>query len=1626
MAVEDHSSVRVALRIRPQLAREKIEACRICTYVTPGEPQVTLGKDKAFTYDYVYDTPTEQHTVYETCIESLIEGCFEGYNATVLAYGQTGSGKTYTMGTGFDVTTSQEQLGIIPRAMNHLFKGINKRKAEALSMGLPAPEFNVTAQFMELYNEELVDLFDTTTDPANRGRSNIKIHEDSNGNIYTVGVTARQVANAEETLKCLHGGALNRTTAATQMNSQSSRSHAIFSVHIKQTRVCKPKTAESSSAATTPESEDGKSLTESSAQTSKSDLEFETLSAKFHFTDLAGSERLKRTGATGDRAKEGISINCGLLALGNVISALGDVSKKHFHIPYRDSKLTRLLQDSLGGNSRTLMVACISPSDSDFMETLNTLKYANRARNIKNKVVANQDTASKQMQMLRQQIATLQLELTEYKTGKRIVGEDGVEAYNDMFQENSMLQKENNNFRMKIKAMQETVENRNDRITQLTIELAQTKIAGGENNDDVVSMIENYVKEIEELRSKLLESEALCSNLRRKSDGMNPFGLPRSPTPIPMTGSVNVDTTLVSRSKSVLDKAKHDINQLEEKKEKLQQRKSSKQLDKDDLSKDKNNEEALETGAVAVNGSASEQSASEYDTDVSEADTESLETEDDDDDDDDMSETLQQEFATITYEIDVKQELVNELESLQRRITAMQRQYEEKLKVMAQTIRATELERDKVLKNAMDSKSSGSSEKVEKIKSNYKKQLDSMKKDMSKLKEAKKNHDRLIREQSKHINQLKSLRNELEQMKKTKVRLMRQIKEDQKKSKTHDSNRMKEIMKLKREFKMKSNEVRNLSAENRKKDLMVKRKQEELSVLRKQLKPISGKYGKQQQAQQLQLQLQASQQSQGFDSTFIVEKHSYTQPQASKNKRRERKPSSEFSSRTARIKWKSVQSKISEAVVQHETISRIDRQMERFIKERERLQRDIERTHRKKTRANVKGKDASVWQQLKDEEDGLQENIDYVNEQIQECQMEIMQVEESMEDTSLFSSLVQYCSINEARYLLENLISLTVSKASIGVQTQSRLKDVESKLQVSEESAKQAHDLMRYMLQERPNLDESIAECLNEYMKGANSDSSFSSRESSPDRDVGFTPANGFDMNQLSNTEIGNGDTQQRPAITKEVKARRRTATPQELLHGISPIRASISPIDSPILEKTVIFVNEGMDNSLTPTNSVNEAMTSNSGVNDVCKLLNTPPFQRTRLGTYTIDEDVETTSTATLPTEDAPVDTGSKELASTTETRDESPGPPGLGKAIPSNVFSRLTTYALSSPKTDKGQMQPYVSKSVTARSSPLLCTQVAKGHHKAVLCVQATDHLLFSGSKDRSVKVWNLVTGQEIMSLDGHPNNVNVVRHCPVTGLVYSVSLCYIKVWDIRSRARCIRVLSASGSHHLPNNFLSNVSRTNHMPDNEMQINDLKLSADNNMFYCASTTQVKIWDLNKFSVIGKLTGHTGNIMTMAVPTSGNVSVVTGGKDHFIKVYDLSGGTQGIINPTVTLDPPHMDGVETLALSSEKNILFSGSRDKSIKKWNVSSRAVIKSEYQAHSNWVCALDLIKSEDNDEVLVSGGRSGFLKLWDVESFGSIGSIRAHSDTINYIASNRTHIFTASSDRTIGIWKRGSKS
>uniref|UniRef100_A0A4W3HRB1 Kinesin-like protein KIF21A n=1 Tax=Callorhinchus milii TaxID=7868 RepID=A0A4W3HRB1_CALMI len=1263
-------------RIRPQLAKEKIEGCHICTSVIPGEPQLILGKDKAFTFDFVFDMDTQQDRIYAKCTEKLIDGCLQGYNATVLAYGQTGSGKTYTMGTGFDVNSTEIEQGIIPRAVKHLYLGIEQRKQAAIESGLPPPEFKVNAQFLELYNEEILDLFDSVRDlDARNKKSNIKIHEDANGGIYTVGVTTRTINSEAEMMQCLKLGALCRTTASTQMNVQSSRSHAIFTIHLCQMRVC-VKTDVSFQIVT---------ISESTQMN-----EFETLTAKFHFVDLAGSERLKRTGATGDRAKEGISINCGLLALGNVISALGDKSRRATHVPYRDSKLTRLLQDSLGGNSQTFMIACISPSDRDFMETLNTLKYANRARNIKNKVMLNQDKASQQISVLRGEIARLQMELTEYKTGKRIIGDDGVESINDMFHENGMLQTENTNLRMRIKAMQETIESLRARITQLLSEQVNQVLAkSGDGNEEISAMIQKYIQEVEDLRIKLYESEAMNENLRHNLSRASA----RSPY-LGGTSTLSFAGSVLSHEKEVMDVlevAKKDLERLK-KKEKRKKKRDTEEKEKNELEEEEGQE-------CSDHEEGDEEDAEDEDIEISESSDES---------DSELDEKVhyQADLANITCEIAIKQKLIDELENSQRRLQTLKQQYEEKLMMLQNKIRDTQLERDRVLQN-LGSMESYSEEKANKIKSEYEKKLQVMNKELQKLHTAQKEHARLLKNQLQFEKQLRKLQQEVGEMKKTKVRLMKQMKEEQERARMTESRRTREIAQLKKD--------------QRKQDVSI---------------PVS------------------------FE--------------------------------------------------------------------------------------NTPGQDYNCLH--------LQEEGGTVD----------------------VSAVITSCSLTEARYLLDHFLSMAINKGLQAAQKESQIKMLEGRLKQIEINSATQNQLLFHMLKEKAEFNPELEALLGNALQG-----NFVTYIFIPGMHVLF-----------------------------------------QCLYDSGTSEASISPPSSP------------------------------------------------------------------------------------SRTRNEK------------NVFSRLSNSQVSASTTqDKGVINLFPS-SKGSKAAPLQCIHVAEGHNKAVLCLDATDDLLFTGSKDRTCKVWNLVTGQEIMSLGGHPNNVVSVKYCSYSSLVFSVSTSYIKVWDIRDSAKCIRTLTSTGQVSMGDACSSTKNRTVTIPPGENQINQIALNPTGMFLYAASGNSVRMWDLKRFQSTGKLTGHLGPVMCLTVDQTANGQdlIITGSKDHYIKMFDVTEGAIGTVSPTYNFEPPHYDGIESLTVLGDS--LFSGSRDNGIKKWDMAQQELLQQVPNAHKDWVCALGIVPGH---QILLSGCRGGILKVWKVDSFSPLGEMRGHDSPINAICTNSTHSFTASDDQTVRIWR-----
>lgn len=1615
LGAPDESSVRVAVRIRPQLAKEKIEGCHICTSVTPGEPQVFLGKDKAFTFDYVFDIDSQQEQIYIQCIEKLIEGCFEGYNATVFAYGQTGAGKTYTMGTGFDVNIVEEEQGIISRAVKHLFKSIEEKKHIAIKNGLPPPDFKVNAQFLELYNEEVLDLFDTTRDiDAKNKKSNIRIHEDSTGGIYTVGVTTRTVNTESEMMQCLKLGALSRTTASTQMNVQSSRSHAIFTIHVCQTRLCPQIDADSAT--------DNKIISESAQMN-----EFETLTAKFHFVDLAGSERLKRTGATGERAKEGISINCGLLALGNVISALGDKSKRATHVPYRDSKLTRLLQDSLGGNSQTIMIACVSPSDRDFMETLNTLKYANRARNIKNKVMVNQDRASQQINALRSEITRLQMELMEYKTGKRIIDEEGVESINDMFHENAMLQTENNNLRVRIKAMQETVDALRSRITQLVSDQANHVLArAGEGNEEISNMIHSYIKEIEDLRAKLLESEAVNENLRKN--------LTRATARAPyFSGSSTFSPTILSSDKEtieIIDLAKKDLEKLK-RKEKRKKKSVAGKEDNTDTDQEKKEEKGAserENNELEVEESqemSDHEDEEEEEEEEEEDDIEGGESSDESDSESDEKANYQADLANITCEIAIKQKLIDELENSQKRLQTLKKQYEEKLMMLQHKIRDTQLERDQVLQN-LGSVESYSEEKAKKVRSEYEKKLQAMNKELQRLQAAQKEHARLLKNQSQYEKQLKKLQQDVMEMKKTKVRLMKQMKEEQEKARLTESRRNREIAQLKKDQRKRDHQLRLLEAQKRNQEVVLRRKTEEVTALRRQVRPMSDKVAgkvtrklsssdapaQDTSSSAAALETDASrtgvQQKMRIPVARVQALPTPTTNGTRKKYQRKGLTGRVFISKTARMKWQLLERRVTDIIMQKMTISNMEADMNRLLKQREELTKRREKLSKRREKiVKENGEGDKNVANINEEMESLIANIDYINDSISDCQANIMQMEEAKEEgeTLDVTAVINACTLTEARYLLDHFLSMGINKGLQAAQKEAQIKVLEGRLKQTEITSATQNQLLFHMLKEKaelnPELDALLGHALQENV------------EDSTDEDAPLNSPGSEGSTLSSDLMKLCGE------VKPKSKARRRTTTQMELLYADSSELASDTSTGDASLPGPLTPVAEGQEIGMN---------TETSGTSAREKELSPPPGLPSKIGSISRQSSLPEKKipepspvTRRKAYEKAEKSKAKEQKHSDSGTSEASLSPPSSPPSRPRNelnVFNRLTvSQGNTSVQQDKGIINPFpASKGI--RAFPLQCIHIAEGHTKAVLCVDSTDDLLFTGSKDRTCKVWNLVTGQEIMSLGGHPNNVVSVKYCNYTSLVFTVSTSYIKVWDIRDSAKCIRTLTSSGQVTLGDACSASTSRTVAIPSGENQINQIALNPTGTFLYAASGNAVRMWDLKRFQSTGKLTGHLGPVMCLTVDqiSNGQDLIITGSKDHYIKMFDVTEGALGTVSPTHNFEPPHYDGIEALTIQGDN--LFSGSRDNGIKKWDLTQKDLLQQVPNAHKDWVCALGVVPDHP---VLLSGCRGGILKVWNMDTFMPVGEMKGHDSPINAICVNSTHIFTAADDRTVRIWK-----
>lgn len=370
-------SVKVVVRVRPLSRKEQQDGHLATTVADEDQGTITCNNPKSdvadppkvFTFDAVFATDCNQKSIYDKCGATVVEAVLNGYNGTIFAYGQTGAGKTFTME---GLSEPPELRGIIPNAFQHIF--------DKVALAEEHQHFLVRASYLEIYNEEIRDLL--SKEPKNR----LDLKENVDSGVYVKELTSFVVRSSHEIDQVMQAGKKNRSVGATLMNAGSSRSHAIFTIIVECAEVDEKR---------------GEHIRV----------------GKLNLVDLAGSERQSKTGATGHRLKEATKINLSLSALGNVISAL--VDGKSQHIPYRDSKLTRLLQDSLGGNTKTVMCANCGPAGYNFEETISTLRYANRAKNIKNKPKINEDPKDAMLREFQDEIRQLKDQLANQGSSKR-------------------------------------------------------------------------------------------------------------------------------------------------------------------------------------------------------------------------------------------------------------------------------------------------------------------------------------------------------------------------------------------------------------------------------------------------------------------------------------------------------------------------------------------------------------------------------------------------------------------------------------------------------------------------------------------------------------------------------------------------------------------------------------------------------------------------------------------------------------------------------------------------------------------------------------------------------------------------------------------------------------------------------------------------------------------------------------------------------------------------------------------------------------------------------------------------------------------------------------------------------
>ena len=483
-----YDNLRVSIRVRPPLNRETQEGIpfRSIAIVSEDHKSISLAEYVGaelselerqrqwieepslfhlhrFTFDSIFDMDSLQEDVYNITAKQAVQSVLEGYNSTIFCYGQTGTGKTYTM-EGFTYESKNPNRGIIQRTIQDIFNFIETTSDENT-------KFIIRCSFLQIYNENISDLLKSD-------KKNLQIREDKKKGIYVDLLSEWAVRSPLDLYALLRRGGGTRTTSATYMNDVSSRSHAVFQITVEQM------------------------TTDIELKDNKAQIKV----GKLNLVDLAGSERIRITGTRGQQLEESKKINKSLSCLGNVINALTDKKGKNY-IPYRDSKLTRLLQDSLGGNCKTTMIATISPSEDAFSESLSTLYFAQRAKKIKNRPIINEDVNNRAL--IRKYETELKNLRTELELKNKMLKNNGLVMQLQEEKEQALMDKNNALQELEIASRKYIIEREEKLKLEKKIQMmSEQMITGGHKKIEETPQFQNALKnQIKLYENKIIEIE---------------------------------------------------------------------------------------------------------------------------------------------------------------------------------------------------------------------------------------------------------------------------------------------------------------------------------------------------------------------------------------------------------------------------------------------------------------------------------------------------------------------------------------------------------------------------------------------------------------------------------------------------------------------------------------------------------------------------------------------------------------------------------------------------------------------------------------------------------------------------------------------------------------------------------------------------------------------------------------------------------------------------------------------------------------------------------------------------------------------------------------------------------------